>query len=297
VSIEKNRINQQGNTKERSPLAEPQIDLTRPAGAQIDLTKPTDQVPLSSLEDVLDVVLDTPRIYLEEHAISGSPDRALATTSVVIVDSLPITAVGTCLLLASQADLKVVGHARTTVDALQLLRATRPQDHVVAVIDIGLRDHYDALWLIKAATAELAHVAILVHGADEECSLIARAFLAGADSFVDRSAHPLEFLDVVRRCAKGEVAIAGLDSTWVRMLAEEIERQRNGSRILTERELQVISLAADGLTAREVADRLGLQERTITTHLGRIYAKLGVHGRVAALAAAAKLGLLPERRD
>jgi DNA-binding CsgD family transcriptional regulator len=62
--------------------------------------------------------------------------------------------------------------------------------------------------------------------------------------------------------------------------------------MLTERERQVLMVAAEGLTARQIADRLGVRERTVTTHLGRIYGKLGVGTRLGAVRAAASSGLV-----
>lgn len=61
---------------------------------------------------------------------------------------------------------------------------------------------------------------------------------------------------------------------------------------LTERELEVLSVAAEGLTARQIAERLGVRERTVTTHLARIYRKLGVRSRLAAIRVAAASGLV-----
>ncbi|MGZ8585795.1 MAG: response regulator transcription factor, partial [Actinomycetota bacterium] len=61
---------------------------------------------------------------------------------------------------------------------------------------------------------------------------------------------------------------------------------------LTEREREILSVAAEGLTAREIGTRLGVRERTVTTHLGHIYGKLGVGTRVGAIRVAAQSGLV-----
>ena len=71
-----------------------------------------------------------------------------------------------------------------------------------------------------------------------------------------------------------------------------MERQRATTPILTDREKAVLVAAADGLTAREIGRRLGVSERTVTTHLNHIYRKLNVSSRVAALSAAWRLGLI-----
>jgi DNA-binding NarL/FixJ family response regulator len=88
------------------------------------------------------------------------------------------------------------------------------------------------------------------------------------------------------------MVLVGPPSEWVGAIAEGIDQQRDSEATLTPRERQVLSVAAEGLTAREIAGRLGVRERTVTTHLARIYVKLGVGSRVAALRAAANAGMV-----
>jgi DNA-binding CsgD family transcriptional regulator len=76
------------------------------------------------------------------------------------------------------------------------------------------------------------------------------------------------------------------------MIADGLERRRDIEFVLTRREREVLAIAAEGLTAREIAVRLNVRERTVTTHLSRIYAKLGVGGRLAAVRLAARSGLV-----
>ena len=73
---------------------------------------------------------------------------------------------------------------------------------------------------------------------------------------------------------------------------EGIERRREVEVKLTDREREVLVVAAEGLTARQIATRLGVRERTITTHLARIYGKLGVGSRLAAIRMASQSGLV-----
>jgi DNA-binding NarL/FixJ family response regulator len=75
-------------------------------------------------------------------------------------------------------------------------------------------------------------------------------------------------------------------------IANEIDRRKEMEHRLTEREREVLSVAAEGLTARQIAGRLGVRERTVTTHLGRIYGKLGVGTRLGAIRVAARSGLV-----
>jgi DNA-binding CsgD family transcriptional regulator len=73
---------------------------------------------------------------------------------------------------------------------------------------------------------------------------------------------------------------------------EGLDRQRPTPSVLTEREIMVLGVASEGLTAREIGRRLGVRERTVTTHLNHIYRKLGANGRVSALSEAMRLGVL-----
>jgi DNA-binding CsgD family transcriptional regulator len=79
---------------------------------------------------------------------------------------------------------------------------------------------------------------------------------------------------------------------WVGFLADGIDRRRHLESRLTRREQEVLKVAAQDLTAREIARHLGVRERTVTTHLGRIYRKLGVNSRVGGVIEAAQSGLL-----
>ena len=80
-------------------------------------------------------------------------------------------------------------------------------------------------------------------------------------------------------------------------IANGIERRRELDVRLTEREREVLAVAAEGLTSRQIATRLGVRERTVTTHLARIYGKLGVGNRLAALRIAARAGLVSIRQE
>jgi DNA-binding NarL/FixJ family response regulator len=82
------------------------------------------------------------------------------------------------------------------------------------------------------------------------------------------------------------------DGDVVGPIANELDRRKEMELLLTTRERQVLTVAAEGLTARQIAGRLGVRERTVTTHLGRIYGKLGVGTRLGAIRVAARSGLV-----
>ena len=121
---------------------------------------------------------------------------------------------------------------------------------------------------------------------------ISQALFVGADSFVHKNTEPVRFLDAIRRTAAGQVVMEGLPRGTFGDLAETLDRQRAAEHILTHREREVLFVAAEGLTARQIGRRLGVQERTVTTHLARIYRKLGANSRIGAIAAATRSGVL-----
>jgi DNA-binding NarL/FixJ family response regulator len=88
------------------------------------------------------------------------------------------------------------------------------------------------------------------------------------------------------------MVLAGPSIEAVGPIADELDRRKDAEKRLTVREREVLTVAAEGLTARQIAGRLGVRERTVTTHLGRIYGKLGVGTRLAAIRVAARSGLV-----
>jgi DNA-binding NarL/FixJ family response regulator len=150
----------------------------------------------------------------------------------------------------------------------------------------------DAFWLIRTMRERFPSHAILGCGANADPTTISRVLFMGADGFVDKNIDPVEFLQSLRRAADREMVLAGPASISVGQIAEGIERRRDLDVRLTLREREVLSVAAEGLTAREIAARLGVRERTVTTHLARIYGKLGVGSRLAAIRLAARAGLV-----
>jgi DNA-binding NarL/FixJ family response regulator len=88
------------------------------------------------------------------------------------------------------------------------------------------------------------------------------------------------------------MVLTGPPSEALGQVAAALMQRRQIESGLTRREREVLDLAAEGLTARAIGDRLGVRERTVTTHLTRIYQKLGVATRLGAVRAAARAGLV-----
>jgi DNA-binding NarL/FixJ family response regulator len=224
---------------------------------------------------------------------SGGPSGGRTPTrhDVVIVEPFSVVRAGIGLIVEASPGLTVAGTSASAEEAIPLIdRLDRTQ--LVVLVSMGLAGESDAYWLIRALRERFPGLIILGLGANADPNTVSRALFTGADGFIDKNAEVEEFLEAIREASEAEVVIAGPAADSVGTIAEGIERRRSQTFRLTRREREVLAVAAEGLTAREIADRLGVRERTVTTHLARIYGKLGVGNRLAALRLAARSGLL-----
>lgn len=223
--------------------------------------------------------------------MQAASQRRVRRLGVVLVEPLPLVRAGMAKLIETSTGFFVrdaVGHAE---DALRALERAK-HDGPISVVGLGLEGEHDAYWLIRAIRDRYPSLVVLACGARSDTMAISRALFCGADGFVDKNIEPAEFLAALDEAAAGEIVLAGPPSEWVAEIASGLERRREIEGRLTQREREVLNVAAEGLTAREIAGRLGVRERTVTTHLTRIYGKLGVRTRVAAIRVATLSGLV-----
>jgi DNA-binding NarL/FixJ family response regulator len=228
---------------------------------------------------------------MPSRSTSSRPVAITKRLNVVVIDPLHVVRAGIALLIDDQPDMAVVAQAATAEEGIEAV-AGYPRRRLIALVGLGLEGEQDAYWLIRTLRERYPTLCILGCGANAETVSVSRALFVGADGFVDKNAAPLQFLQALREAAVGEMVLAGAPTTWIPEIANDIERRRDADAVLTARELQVLAVAAEGLTSRQIANRLGVRERTVTTHLGRIYGKLGVGSRVAAIRSAARSGLV-----
>jgi DNA-binding NarL/FixJ family response regulator len=208
--------------------------------------------------------------------------------AVLVVDALPVVRAGIALLIEGCPEFRLVSQAGNAEDALAALE-NAPSDCVV-IVGLGLEGPHDAFWLIETVRDRFPGCAVIASGARSDAVTISRALLSGAGGFVDKNVDPDEFLESIRVVVRGEMVLAGPPQEWIGTIANRLEAGPRGDGDLTDREREVLSIAAEGLTARQIAERLGVRERTVTTHLSRIYSKLGVRTRIAALRATTPTG-------
>jgi len=205
---------------------------------------------------------------------------------VVVVEHLAMIRAGTALMISEQPDMAVAAEADTADAAMAALRRLPKRSTLVVLVGLGLPGERDERWLIRTIRDTHPTLPILATGNVSDGRDISRALFMGADGFVHHGAEPDRFLDALRRTAQGSVVLEGLPKNWFGPIADELTTHQAVPPALTDREVEVLQAAAEGLTARQIGSRLGVRERTVTTHLSRIYKKLGASGRIAAISAA-----------
>ena len=207
---------------------------------------------------------------------------------VLIVDDHVLFRESLAFLLQREPDIMVSGQAGTLAEARGLLRGVD-----VAVIDLYLPDG-NGQELIRELHALNPHGTALVLTGSTARQEVACAVDAGAAGVLQKSASPAALLSAVRRLRSGESLLAPREvSELLGEATQEREREREARAVLgqlTEREREVLQVLSEGLSDKEIAQRLHVSLQTVHTHMAHILSKLGVQSRLRALVYAARHG-------
>jgi DNA-binding NarL/FixJ family response regulator len=216
---------------------------------------------------------------------------------VVVVDDQTLVRSGFSAILSTEADIAVVGEAGDGAAALEICGATRP-DVVLMDIRMPVMDGIEATRrLLERPTPSSPRVLMLTTFDLDE--LVHAALEAGASGFLLKDAPPDELLRAIRVIAAGDALLA--PSVTRRLLATFAEARTHATASpaaleavarLTDREREVLTHMARGLSNAEIATTMILGETTIKTYVGRILAKLDARDRVQAVVTAFDAGLV-----
>jgi DNA-binding NarL/FixJ family response regulator len=205
------------------------------------------------------------------------------SVTVLLVDDHPVVRVGLRGMLEAEPDLAVVGEAASGDEALVLVSALHPQ---VVLMDLRMPG-IDGVTATARITRTHPNVRVLVLTTYHTDSDILRAIEAGATGYLLKDASISALADAIRTAARGETVLAPP------IAARLITHMRAPATAnVTSRELEVLSLVSRGLTNAEIGRELFIGEATVKTHLLRVFAKLGVNDRTAAVTAAIARGIL-----
>jgi len=205
------------------------------------------------------------------------------TVRVLISDDHPVVRAGVRGMLSGEPDFEVVGEAENGEEAVELAARHRP-DVVLMDLRMPRMDGVAATERIRARLPETRVVVLTTYDSDSD---ILRAVEAGATGYLLKDAPEEDLYGAVRAAAEGKPLLA----PSVAALLMERTRRPPGEN-LSGREIEVLRLVAKGLSNREVASELWISEATVKSHLIRIFGKLGVDDRTAAVTAAFERGIL-----
>lgn len=208
----------------------------------------------------------------------------------LLVDDHPIVRTGLRMLFQSEPDMQVVGEADGGAEAIVAVQRLHPD---VVIMDVAMpgMTGIEATRQIKASSPETAVLALTMH---EDEQYFFAMLNAGASGYIPKRAAPDDLVAAIRVVAEGNVF---LYSSLARFLMKDIVEQRltpaaGGNDGLTAREIEVLTLIAEGRTSREIAEELVISVKTVERHRENIMNKLDIHSRVELVKYAIKRGLI-----
>ena len=213
-----------------------------------------------------------------------------APIRVLLADDHAVVRKGIHEFLEMNGTIQVIAEANDGDAALAGIRDHRPD---VAVLDIQMPGR-SGIEVTRAIRAEKLPVGILILTAFDDPPYVKAVLTAGANGYVLKSAEAQDIVDAVHAVHEGQSA---LSPQIAQMLVRQFSNDRSGAEAapesLSERELDVLRLAARGLTNKAIGVELDISDRTVQAHLARIYDKLQAASRTEAVMRAVALGWLP----
>jgi two-component system, NarL family, response regulator len=205
---------------------------------------------------------------------------ALARKSVLLVDDHALFRMGVANIINQEKDLLVVAEAGDGAQAISAYEQHRPD---VTLLDLRMPvlEGVEAVRQIRLLDPAARVIVLTTYDTDDE---ISRALKAGAKAYVLKDISADELVNCIRSVLAGKTYLAPAAAA---KLAEGVTRVQ-----LTPRELSTLRLLADGKANKEIASALDISERTVKTHLGHLFEKLGVTSRTEAIKVATRRGLV-----
>lgn len=191
----------------------------------------------------------------------------------IIVDDHPIVRRGLRQLVESHSDLEVCGEASGVEEAFELVVSQRPD---VVIIDLSLESGH-GLELIERVRKHDAGIRMVVSSMHDESIYAERVLRCGASAYVNKKEAPEKIIDAICQVLRGEIYVS-------ERVADQLLRRVRGGHpagedpmaALTNREMEVFELIGHGLTAREIAQKLGISQKTVEAHRDGIKGKLNL---------------------
>lgn len=208
-------------------------------------------------------------------------DQPVTThATVLVVDDHALVRTGVANIISHEPDLQVIGEASNGAEAVEAFERYRPD---VTLLDLRMpvMEGVEAVRQIRLRDPHAKVIVLTTYDTDED---ITRALKAGAKAYILKDISASALIACIHDVLGGKTYLA---PTAAAKLAEGVARVQ-----LTPRELSALRLMADGRSNKEIATELGISERTVKTHLGHLFEKLGVTSRTEAVRVASRRGLV-----
>lgn len=217
-------------------------------------------------------------------------------TKLLIVDDHTLVRQGLAELLRLQRDLSVIGQAKSGEEAVELVAALQPD---IVLMDIEMPGRFDGVEATRRICMQHPQVKVIVLTMHTEEEYLFEAIKAGAKSYVLKDTEAPELLETIRAVHRGETR---LEPSLALKMLEEFQRSsaqppRPGADFihLTEREKDILQMVGQGASNPQIANKLGISEKTVRNRLSIIFDKLHINNRTEAALFAVREGL--SRRD
>lgn len=204
---------------------------------------------------------------------------------VFLLDDHEIVRRGVKDLLENEADISVIGEAGTAASALARIPALRPD---VAVLDVRLPDG-DGVSVCREIRSRMPEVACLMLTSFGDDEALFDAIMAGAAGYVLKQIRGTDLVGAVRTVAAGRSLLDPEAASRVMARMRDQARHTDPLSALTGQERKILELIGEGLTNRQIGERLFLAEKTVKNYVSALFAKLGMERRTQAAAYAARL--------
>jgi len=216
----------------------------------------------------------------------ASPVQGLVR--IVLVDDHAILRQGLRSVLERESDLEIVGEASSLAEALAVVDKVGP-DIVLMDLKLSASSDYEGLTLCGQLSSAHSGLGLLVLTTFLDDQLVVRAVHAGARGYVVKDVDTTELVRAIRAVSRGESAF---DSRSASAVVRSLNGQSSSKERLTDRELEVLRLLANGLSNIKIGERLFISPTTVKFHVSNIMRKLEVSRRAEAVYAASKQGLI-----
>jgi two-component system, NarL family, response regulator len=205
---------------------------------------------------------------------------AALKAGVLLVDDHALLRTGVAKIINQERDLQVIAEAGNGVEAVEAYERHRP-DVTLLDLRMPIMEGVEAVRLIRERDPDARVIVLTTYDTDEE---ISRALKAGAKAYVLKDISADDLIQCIRDVLAGKTYLAPAAAA---KLAEGVSHVQ-----LSPRELATLRLMADGKANKEIANELGISDRTVKTHLGHLFEKLGVTSRTEAVKVATRRGLV-----